>query len=273
MVDRENSKVPLLPEKLIQTFATLIAGYDDIVNVCEQGSTKKLKDDPMKLTALLDGFREVRSAWERDQVTRADNFNLLRVIEVADDEATHSKILAWLLDRRLEHGTHAQGNLGFRLLIEELGPELGSASLSQIMSYPNESYWVRREVSGEESRVDIEIAARGKFIIHIENKIGSFEGDDQTNREWRDLERRAKELGISGSNAHGIFLTLDGRDAKNDNFVPISWRSLVPVLEGFAEQAQAVEVKLFVAHYAKAVPKLTLAEPETEEDKNEDTAV
>lgn len=273
MIDRESSKVLLQPEKLIQTFAALIAGYDQIANLCGQAATKEMQHGLAEPRGLLDGFREVRSAWETDQVTRADDFNLLQVMEVADDEVTQSKILAWLLDRRLEHGTHAQGNLGFRLFIQEFGPELKSESPPQIMSYPNESYWVRCEVSGSESRVDIEIAARGKFIIHIENKIHSFEGADQTHREWRDLERRANELGVSRSNIHGIFLTLDGSKPANTDFVRVAWQRLVSVLDRFAEQTQASEVRLFAAHYAKAVRKPALTEPETEENENEDSVV
>jgi hypothetical protein len=272
MADHKNSKVPQQSEKLTQTLAALIAGYDGIVNLCGQGTTEKKQQDLARLKELLDGFHKTRSSWEREQVTRAEEFNLLQVMGVADDEVTHSRILAWMLDQRLEHGTHAQGNLGFRLFIQELGPKLKPQS-ADISSYHNKSYWVQCEVSGIEARVDIEIAAMRRFIIHIENKIGSFEGDDQTNREWRDLQRRAKELGISGLNTHAIFLTIDGSDAKNDNFVSIPWRNLLPVLEGFAEQAQAVEVKLFAAHYAKAISKLTPTEPETEENENEDSAV
>jgi hypothetical protein len=270
MVDRENPKVLLQPERLIQTFAALIAGYDQIANLRGQAEPKEMQHVTTKLKAWLDGFHEARSAWEKNQVTLADDFNLLQVMEVADDEATHSKILAWLLDRRLEHGTHAQGNLGFRLFLQELGPKLG---LKSTLPYPNETYWVRCEVSGSESRVDIEIAARGKFIIHIENKISSFEGEDQTHREWRDLEMRAKELGVPRSNIHGIFLTLDRSEPANKNFLAVSWQQLVTVLDRFAMQAQAGEVKLFAAHYADAVRKLTLTESETEENQNEDPAV
>ena len=273
MVNRKVVKPPPQPEGLIQTFATLIAEHDRISKNCDQVMSAKAQQDAARLKALLDGFGEARSAWEKDQATRADDFNLLQVMNLAEDEITHSKILAWLLDRRLEHGTHAQGNLGFRFFMEEIGSKLGAESLPQILSYPNAPYWVRCEVSGSESRVDIEIAARGKFIIHIENKISSFEGEDQTHREWRDLEMRAKELGVPRSNIHGIFLTLDRSEPANKNFLAVAWQQLVNVLDRFAMQAQAGEVKLFAAHYADAVRKLTLTESETEENQNEDPAV
>jgi hypothetical protein len=260
-------------EEQIKRFVDLIAGYDDVVSRCGPAASRELLLGTMEVNELLDGFEKARSAWATNQVARADDFNLLRVMGVADDEVTHSRVLAWLLDRRLDHGTHAQGDLGFRLFIEALGLELGAKSVPQIMSYPTHPYWVRCEVSGGESRVDIEIAAREQFIIHIENKIHSCEGDDQTNREWRDIERRAEELGVPGSNTHGIFLTLDGRRSENTNFVPISWRSLADVLDKFAEQAQADEVKLFAMHYAKSIRQLILEEPESRDDKDEDPTV
>jgi hypothetical protein len=126
MIDSEKQKVPLQPEKLIEKFAALIAGHNDITNCHKQ--VMERQHGFTKIQAFLDGFHRVRSAWERNQGALADDFNLLQVMEVAEDEATHSKILAWLLDRRLEHGTHAQGNLGFRLFVQELGPELKSES-------------------------------------------------------------------------------------------------------------------------------------------------
>ena len=64
-------------------------------------------------------------------------------------------------------------------------PAAGTPSEAAYADEPD--YWVRTESSGNEARVDIEIAARGKFIIYVENKTYAVEGDDQTNREWRSL--------------------------------------------------------------------------------------
>jgi hypothetical protein len=179
-------------------------------------------------------------------------------------ERFHSKILAWLLDRRIEHGTHAQGNLGFRLFLKELGKDLAVESNPQIITYPDEQYWVRCEASGDESRIDIEIAASGKFVIHIENKIQAPEGPKQIPRESRDLNERRKDLGVPKENSHAIFLTLDGtapEDKRFRRFRPVRWGRIAHVFENFEKEAQPNEVKLFARHYAKAVRKLSAAEP------------
>jgi hypothetical protein len=206
---------------------------------------------------MLTGFRSARADWAALQRASADDFNLFEVIEVDGDEICHSKILAWLLDRRIEHGTHAQGNLGFRLFLEELGPELTDERDERVMTYAFEpEYWVHREVSGDEARVDVEIAARGKFLIHIEVKIHSVEGDVQTDREYRDIKARGRMLDVPESACHAIFLTLDGRRAKNDRFRSVRWNRVANVLDKFAINAEPPEVKLFARHYANAILKL-----------------
>jgi PD-(D/E)XK nuclease superfamily len=265
--------MPLQPEQPIETFTALIKGDDAPANRCPQATADGTQHDIERFTTLLDGFRQSRTEWEAKQVKSADEFSLFRVMDVEEDEVTHSKLLAWLLDRRIEKGSHAQGNLGFRYFIEELGPELGAKPSPQIMSYPDQPYWVRCEVRGKKSRVDIEIAASGRFIIHIENKIKSQEDKRQTHREWWDLEKRRQELGVPASNVHAVFLTLDGHSPKNKHFVAIGWHRLVRVFERFAERCEPPEVRLFVTHYAEAVRRLALIEPEAQEHANENSSI
>jgi hypothetical protein len=195
----------------------LLDGFREVRNREEKAEAGALP----KLKSLLGGYLASRDEWAEHQRAFADDFNLFAVMDVEHDEATHSKILAWLLDRRIMHGTHAQGSLFFRLFLEELGTDLGIQP-AQITRYAEQLYWVGREVSGDKSRVDIEIAAYGQFVIHIENKITAIEGPEQTKREWDDLESRSKELGaIPTSDVHGVFLTLEGDQPQNTNFCPV----------------------------------------------------
>jgi hypothetical protein len=55
---------------------------------------------------------------------------------------------------------------------------------------------VRREQEGDASRVDIEVATSGRFVIQIESKLHAAEGVDQTAREWADLTKRARSLRV-----------------------------------------------------------------------------
>jgi hypothetical protein len=200
-----------------------------------------------------------RAAWERhrrDQEERADDFNLLRVLQLTGNEIRHSMVLAWLLDHDMQRlGTHAQGDLGFRLFLE---------AFKLPANYAEANYWVRREVAGEDSIVDIEIACRGCFLIHVENKIWASEGADQTNREWDDLQRRADALGVPADARHALFLTPRGTAPCNKEFKCISWAAVARVLDQFAEFAKPADVKLFARHYARGLRRFFATQNITE---------
>ncbi len=251
--------MPKESKELARRFEVLIKRHAGL----RMEDDNRLKD---ALDRLVPTFQAARKTWADEQRASASDFNLFAVLGVESDEVRHSKILTWLLDHRIEQGSHAQGSLGFRLFLKQLKQELFGDKDPPVTDYADvPNYWVHREVSGGEARVDIEIAARNRFLIHIENKIYSIEGDDQTHREWRDLQQRAKALGVSRSACHAIYLTLDGSEARNENFRSVSWNRIALVLDIFAEKAQPEEVRLFARHYAKAVRKLAIVERKGEE--------
>ena len=212
------------------------------------------------MDALLDGYRKAEERCREQQQQCADDFNLLAVMQLTGKEVRHSMVLAWVLDHDLRRlGTHAQGKLGFRLFLEEFGLPL---------RYADCNYRVCREVAGDESVVDIEVACRNQFLIHIENKIWSGEGSDQTDREWSDLQRRATGLGLnldlSDTPVHALFLTPDGTKPSNANFRPISWGRVARVFEKFADQAKPQDVRLFARHYARILRRFIASDDRSE---------
>jgi hypothetical protein len=203
---------------------------------------------------LLAEFKRPQAAWKKRQVLVAENFNLLRTMRLTRNELCHSDILAWLLDHHLEIGTHAQGKLGFSLFL---------LNLDLPLKYAETDYRVVREASGQEARLDIIIEAKGQFVIGIENKVDSEEGDDQTPREWADLERRGKQLLVPRTNKiEAFFLTPEGSDPQSKRFKAISWRQIADIFEEFAEKARPPMVKLFAQHYAETLRRYVA--PETE---------
>lgn len=199
--------------------------------------------DREQIRTLLNGYTQAIEDYSHQQEQVADDFNLLDVMRLTGKEIRHSMVLAWLLDHDLRKlGTHAQGNLGFRLFLSKFGLPI---------DYADCNYWVRREVAGDESIVDIEVGCRGRFLIHIENKIWSGEGTNQTEREWSDLPRKAASLEVPASDVHALFLTPHGTKPAYPKFDAISWGNIVRVLEAFAHQAKPPDVKLFTAHYAQ----------------------
>lgn len=206
--------------------------------------------------SLLNAYKNKLTAWRESQKISASDFNLLKTLKIVDEEIKYSLMLAWLLDHRIERaGTHAQGNLGFCLFLAE-------TDLSK-NGYAKFDYFVSREVKGDLSRVDVEVAAKGHFIIHLENKIYSKEAtdqenkEDQTKREWIDLERRAKYLDVTQEHIHAFFVTLSGEKPSSDHFVRLKWNRIADVLVKFAKLAKPPEVKLFANHYARALRRMT----------------
>lgn len=229
-------------------FKGLLEGFSAAYGRASAEEGQKAQQDVHLFRTFFPGYQEALEAWRSAQEATADDFNVLDVLQVSGDELRYSMILAWLLDRDMTRfGTHAQGNLGFRLFLSEVGlPE----------DYAAAAYRVRREVASSESRMDLEIAARGAFVIHIENKIWSGEGIEQTNREWRDLQKRALMLGIRSPDAmHALFLTPDGSGPRNANFRPVSWRQIGRALDKFADRARPHQVRLFAIHCARVLSR------------------
>jgi len=246
-------------------YKNLLEGFSQAYNRSAAQESREAHDSLRSFESLTAGFANAIEKWRQREANTAGDFNLLEVLDLTGKEIRHSMILAWLLDHDLTRsGTHAQGNLGFRLFLAELG--LPS-------DYANASYWVRREVEREESRVDIEIASRGRFLIHIENKIFSGEGADQTGREWRDAQRRAAELGVPDSAVHALFLTRDNSTARDPHFRSITWGQVARALDAFVAEAKPPDVKLFCAHYAKALRMFVITETQTKETEDGERTV
>jgi hypothetical protein len=138
------------------------------------------------------------------------SFNPLKLFNVSFDENTHSNILAWLFD---PYETHSQGDLFFKAFLDYFNYEV---------TYSDYDYQVRREFSGNEAIIDILVYGK-EFIFYIENKTISPEGQEQTNREYRDMIRLATALNINDRNAYPIFLSPYGQRPLNDEFRPISY--------------------------------------------------
>jgi hypothetical protein len=210
---------------------------------------------------LLTDFKRAHSVWKKEQVSVAEDFNILRTLRLTRKELCHSNILAWLLDHRLEvFGTHAQGKRGFRLFLQRVGLPL---------QYAEADYRVVREPRGEESRLDILIEADGQFVIGIENKVDAKERKDQTYDEWADLKRWRQKLLVPRSKVAAFFLTPEELEPQCPRFIAISWRLVADVFEAFAEEAKPPRVRLFAQHYADTLRRYVVPTPKPEEEDYE----
>jgi hypothetical protein len=217
-----------------------------------------VRDSESEFEELLKDFDHIHAAWREEQKSCADGFNILQTLGITRKELCHSDVLAWLLDNRIDgYGTHCQGSLGFSLFLKEV-------NLPDKYASKNTNYRVIREHCGRASRLDIIIEAAGQFIIAIENKVDSKEGEDQTNREWADLQRRKKTLNPNAE-LMAFFLTPDQTKPSSKFFKQISWQSIANVFQSFADQAEPDLVKIFARHYAETLRREIVLEPEIED--------
>ena len=178
----------------------------------------------MMKTFLLD-FGPKRRTFHSSQQT----FNVFTLLQIDTDEVRHSRFLAWLLNANSPHG---QGSLFLKTFMNSCRLQLESEVL--------DSYTVRTEFSGNESRVDVMIYQRGKFIVYLENKIFATEGHLQTDREFRDMRQVAASLDIPEKKQFAVFLTPEGRKPVSGDpsrWTPVAYsriasdfRELLPVL-------------------------------------------
>lgn len=228
----------------------LLEDFHVLHSIAERAEQQDSDDLHSRLRRLMEAHASIQDSYRKNQAIVADDFNLLDVLQLTGSEIRHSMALAWLLDHDLQKlGTHAQGKLGFKLFLQAVGLP---------MEYVECRYWVRREVRGDTSIVDVEVASRSQFIIHIENKIWSAEGTDQTEREWSDLQQRAKELSVPCSAVHALFLTPQGVTAKCREFKCLAWSTVARALDAFASVAQPEDVRLFARHYARTLRRFVV---------------
>ena len=250
-------------------FRDLLTGFLDRYARASSVEAAQVVQDLAAMKGVLGGYLVALENWKQNQKGTADEFDLLEVMHLTGREIRYSMVLAWLLDHDLMRlGTHAQGSRGFKLFLKEL---------KLPTHYATPPYRVRREVSGDQSRVDVEVAAQGRFLIHIENKIEAREGPDQTDREWADVQLRVQALGIPGEPpdwpVHAIFLTPDGKLARNHNFMRVSWRQIAKVLDEFAATVKPPDVKLFASHFARSLYRSVIPDFQNEEKPNGEATI
>jgi hypothetical protein len=82
-----------------------------------------------------------------------------------------------------------------------------------------------REYTLENGRIDLFLEWEDQFILGIENKIYSSEGEHQTEYYARVIGEKFSEL-----DCHLIYLTRDGHKASSPKFLPLSYRKLYDAL-------------------------------------------
>lgn len=175
--------------------------------------------------------------------------DFLHALGRAEDENSHSDVLAYLFNPRCAPGTAPVALSRLAELLPE--PARWSACFSQAVNRDELS--VRRELqigrfSTEDpkalDRVDIVISGR-TFVLAIENKVRAREHNRQTETYWEWL------AGIPGLKA-GVFLSPEGFRAHSEHFIAMSYRKLAWCFLG-ETPGRTPEEEVMLSAYFKAV--------------------
>jgi len=196
---------------------------------------------------MVDFFLLFEQQHREIAITKPPDFNVLSICGLTKKEVQHSAIIGWLLD---ETETHGQGSLFFNAFMELCGCEMLNG---------DRLYWTRTELPGMKSIVDIAVFRKRDFLLFLENKTISGEGENQLNREYGDLQRRGDDLGVSDDRRYAVFLTPDGRapsTGRAEDWRCISYGKLADKLVTVLPEVRDAKLKLFLNDWIQTARSL-----------------
>lgn len=190
-------------------------------------------------------------------------FNIFDALRIDRAEIRHSNFLAWLIDPNESHG---QGGLFLRAMLMDLfksARENGFPCPVSPIELDGED--LRGVVVQREHRhIDLLITCdQPRFVVAIENKIGSGEHSDQLSRYRKTVE---SEFGDVPSMY--AFLTIEGDEASEEDWVPYSYGDVYRVLNRVrTANASSIgdDVLVFLDHYLRLIRGRLMDDPKIDE--------
>ncbi len=192
---------------------------------------------------------------------RIGRFNIFDALGIVNAEIRHSKFLAWLLDPNESHG---QGPLFLKAFLMDLfrqSPlELRAINPVKIDGAELRGVDIRREWR----HIDILITCEDpKFVIAIENKVGSKEHSKQ-------LERYRKAVKEKFGDIHNqfVFLTRDGDEPTDEDWTVYTYEDIHRVLlRARNTNATSIgdDVLAFLDHYIRLIGSRFMDDPKIDE--------
>ena len=194
-----------------------------------------------------------RFVLEADDLTelesRVGRFNVFHALGVARAEVKHSNALAWLLDPA---ESHALGDLFLKPVVMDLLRHAGPTGRPLSPAELDGADLNRTLVHRERKHIDLTIHSPDPpLVIAIENKIDAKEHSNQ-------LAKYAEVLRTDFADvpALRVFLTPDGDEPTEDDWVPYSYADLHAVLartRRLHTGAIGGDVGVFIDHYLSLI--------------------
>jgi len=219
------------------------------------GWGSRILDIEEKLSELIDDpeFRGI------DQ--RFGRFNLFEALGAVRRELEHSNFLAFLLSPTRPHGLGAEPlRRMLRCFLEALPPEKRPIRVLDVVVRDVDDAVVHRERDNIDLLIEL---AELKFVVAIENKVGAKASEGQ-------LERYATVVRnkYPGWRQLFVFLTPEGTDPENDDYIAISYLELARTIDRLVEDsltAQSGEVIAILRHYLEMLRRYVVPDEQLRE--------
>ena len=184
------------------------------------------------------------------------HFNLFDVLKVSKTEIRHSNILAWLLDPSENHGL---GDAVLRRMIQRLVNRSPQINDFRLLLKDFRDVSVLREWEHIDLLV---ISHKEKFLLCIENKIFSGEGDGQLPRYHKTIQSKYGDY-----QKIFVYLTPDGLEPKKETDREIwqvfDYNELLNVIRKAREEhTLSQEASMFIKQYEEAVRRYIVGDQE-----------
>ncbi len=190
-----------------------------------------------------------------------EQFNLFEALGAERVEVRHSNFLSFLLSPSENHGL---GDTFVKRLVQK------ALAASPKQSFPitpiDLDTWDLNElmVLREWQNIDILLVdERNRLAVIIENKIDSGEHSEQLQRYWQITNQHYPNWHIIG-----LFLTADGDQPSDDNYLAIDYSSVCEILENLTETRSSTlgpDVRVALTHYTQMLKRHIMSESEIAE--------
>lgn len=179
----------------------------------------------------------------------ADRQNIFKILSIEGMEIRHSNFLAWLLDPAANHHL---GETFLKKFLFQYAEKSDNAKVDvfDIDRMDFDDALVYRELH----HMDIIVESRkSNFILVIENKIYSSEGNNQTKKYRKVIEENYESIG----NKFFVYLTLDNTEAEDSQWVSMCYSDLIPLIESVSVRMPSDSPgRLFVENYVEVLKEM-----------------
>jgi PD-(D/E)XK nuclease superfamily len=192
---------------------------------------------------------------------RIGRFNIFDALGIVRIEIRHSNFLAWLLDPNESHG---QGSLFLNGVLMDLlrqsPPKLRPFSPIKLDATVMRGVRVRREYRNIDILIECD---EPRFVIAIENKIGSKERSNQLRR----YKRTVNEL-FGDVPKQFVYLTREGDEPTDNDWTTYTYRDIHDTLQRICSSNRSSiggDVLTFLEHYLNLLGSRFMDDPNIDE--------